>query len=77
MRVPNAADDSTGVSEKGLPFFIPFSFSYGDFAMRSSTKIGSRTWASYSHSADGNRYLTSLDYGNGDSVDYSYDKIGN
>ena len=54
-----------------------YTFSYGDFALRSSTKIGSRTLASYSYSTDGNHYLTSLDYGNGDSVDYSYDKYGN
>ena len=54
-----------------------YSFAYGDFALRSSTKIGSRTLASYSYSTDGNHYLTSLDYGNGDSVDYSYDKYGN
>ena len=53
-----------------------YSFSYGDFALRSSTKIGSRTLASYSYSTDGNHYLTSLDYGNGDSVDYSYDSCG-
>ena len=54
-----------------------YSLAYGDFALRSSTKIGSRTLASYSYSTDGNHYLTSLDYSNGDSVDYSYDKYGN
>ena len=51
-----------------------YSFSYGNFALRSSIQIGSRTLASYTYSTDGNHYLTSLDYGNGDSVDYSYDK---
>ena len=53
-----------------------FFFSYGNFALRSSVQIGSRTLASYTYSTDGNHYLTSLDYGNGDSVDYSYDEYG-
>jgi len=63
------------------PFFIikvetgstVYTLTYGNFALQSSIKIGSRTLASYGYSADGNHYLTSLDYGNGDSVDYSYE----
>lgn len=53
-----------------------YTLTYGNFALQSSIKIGSRTLASYGYSADGNHYLTSLDYGNGDSVDYSYDRYG-
>ena len=52
-----------------------YSFSYGDFALRSAIKIGSRTLASYTYTNKTN-YLASLDYGNGDSVDYTYDQQG-
>ena len=41
-----------------------------------SIKIGSRTLASYTYTDDRNNYLSSLDYGNGDKVQYSYDKYG-
>ena len=34
-----------------------YSFSYGNFALRSSIQIGSRTLASYTYSTDGNHYL--------------------
>ena len=54
-----------------------YSFNYGDFSLRSNIAIGSQTLASYSYSTDGNHFLTSLDYGNRDSVDYTYDEIGN
>lgn len=53
-----------------------YSFSYGDFAQRSSIKIGSRTLASYAYTNDQNRYLDRLTYGNGDTVDYEYDSDG-
>ena len=52
-----------------------YSFTYGAFALRSNIKIGSRTLATYSYTSRTN-YLASLDYGNGDSVDYTYDKQG-
>lgn len=52
-----------------------YSFTYGAFALRSNVKIGSRTLASYSYTSR-NNFLASLDYGNGDSVDYTYDKQG-
>ena len=52
-----------------------YSFTYGAFALRSNIKIGSRTLASYSYTSR-NNFLASLDYGNGDSVDYTYDKQG-
>ena len=57
-------------------FLVTYSFSYGNFALRSSIQIGSRTLASYTYSTDGIRYLTSLDYGNEDSVDFSCDDNG-
>ena len=52
-----------------------YTFCYGNFDLRSSINIGSRTLASYSYT-DRTHYLSSLDYGNGDSVDYTYDKQG-
>lgn len=53
-----------------------YSFSYGDFAQRSSVKIGSRTLATYTYTDDRNRYLDTMSYGNGDSVSYTYDDLG-
>lgn len=52
-----------------------YSFTYGAFALRSNIKIGSRTLASYTYTSR-NNFLASLDYGNGDSVDYTYDQQG-
>ena len=51
-------------------------FTYGDFGLRTSVKIGSRTLASYRYTDDRNFYLEGLDYSNGDSVDYTYDDKG-
>jgi len=42
-----------------------YTLTYGNFALQSSIKIGSRTLASYGYFVDGNHDLTSLDYGNG------------
>ena len=53
-----------------------YAFAYGDFAQRSSIKIGSRTLASYTYTKDQNRYLDKLTYGNGDTVSYDYDDQG-
>jgi len=53
-----------------------YSFGYGDFALRSNIKIGSRTLVSYSYTNDANRYLQQQTYGNGDHVSYSYDDHG-
>ena len=52
-----------------------YSFNYGNFDLRSNIKIGSRTLASYTYTNRTN-YLSSLDYGNGDGVDYTYDQQG-
>ncbi len=52
-----------------------YTLSYGDFALRSGIQIGNRTLASYTY-ADRTNWLTSLDYGNGDGVDYTYDSQG-
>ena len=52
-----------------------YSFNYGAFALRSDIKIGERALASYTYT-DRNNFLASLDYGNSDSVDYTYDKQG-
>ena len=53
-----------------------YDFTYGTFALRSSVKIGSRTLASYSYTTDRYNYLNTLAYGNGDSVQYTYDDYG-
>lgn len=52
-----------------------YSFTYGAFALRSNIKIGSRTLASYNYTSR-NNFLSALDYGNGDHVNYTYDKQG-
>ncbi len=52
-----------------------YTLSYGDFALRSNIKIGSRTLASYTYASRTHR-LTTLDYGNGDKVQYTYDTQG-
>lgn len=53
-----------------------YQFTYGNFALRSSVKVGSKTLASYSYTEDRNNRLKALDYGNGDKVEYTYDKLG-
>ncbi|MBQ4600361.1 MAG: RHS repeat-associated core domain-containing protein, partial [Oscillospiraceae bacterium] len=53
-----------------------YSFTYGDFALRSSVKVGTTTLASYDYTNDRNFYLEELAYGNGDSVQYEYDQQG-
>ena len=52
-----------------------YDFAYGNFALRSSIKIGERTLAQYSYEDRTNR-LTELDYGNSDEVKYTYDQQG-
>ena len=52
-----------------------YTFGYGNFALRSNVKIGSRTLASYTYTSQ-NNYLDTLAYGNSDSVKYTYDKQG-
>ena len=52
-----------------------YRFAYGDFALRSSVSIGSTTLASYSYT-EYDHYLNTLDYGNGDKVEYAYDDLG-
>ena len=52
-----------------------YNFAYGNFALRSNIQVGSTTLASYTYEAKTNR-LTTLDYGNGNKVQYTYDKQG-
>ena len=52
-----------------------YSFTYGNFANRTNVKAGSRNLATYTY-ADRTHYLTQLDYGNEDKVQYTYDKKG-
>ena len=52
-----------------------YTFAYGNFGLRSSIKIGTRTLASYSYTSRTN-YLNKLTYGNADFVQYTYDTQG-
>ena len=49
-----------------------YSFTYGDFDLRTAIKVGSQTLASYSYT-DTTNCLETLAYGNGDRVEYTYD----
>lgn len=51
-------------------------FTHGDFGLCTGVSIGSRTLATYSYTNDRNHYLSALDYGNGDKVQYTYDNKG-
>jgi len=53
-----------------------YGFNYGVFDLQQNVTIGGRTLVTYNYSNDRNYDLTSLDYGNGDGVQYSYDKYG-
>ena len=53
-----------------------YDFTYGNFGLRTSVKIGDRTLASYRYTDDRNFYMAGLDYGNGDKVEYTYDEKG-
>ena len=52
-----------------------YSFTYGDFSLRTRVDIGDRNLAQYSYESGTNR-LQRLDYGNGDRVQYTYDNQG-
>ena len=52
-----------------------YTFEYGNFSLRSKVKIGNRNLASYTYENGTNR-LIKLDYGNQDSVQYTYDDMG-
>lgn len=52
-----------------------YSFGYGDFSLRESVSVGTRTLTEYTYETGTNR-KQSLDYGNGDSVQYKYDDYG-
>ena len=52
-----------------------YSFTYGNFALRTKVMAGSQTLATYSYENRTNR-LTALAYGNGDRVQYEYDTQG-
>ena len=52
-----------------------YNFTYGDFALRTKVAVGERTLATYSYE-DVTNYLTELEYGNGDKVQYTYDEKG-
>ena len=52
-----------------------YSFGYGDFSLRESVSVGTRTLAEYTYESGTNR-LERLEYGNGDNVEYTYDGQG-
>ncbi len=51
-----------------------YTFEYGNFGLRNSVKIGEDVLAAYEYTT--NNELSALDYGNGDSVSYTYDELG-
>ena len=52
-----------------------YSLGYGAFGLQENIRVGSRTLATYSYTPETN-YLSALDYGNGDGVQYTYDSLG-
>ena len=52
-----------------------YSLGYGAFGLQENIRVGSRTLATYGYTPETN-YLSALDYGNGDSVQYTYDSLG-
>ena len=53
-----------------------YSFQYNEFSQRTTVLVGDRELASYTFSDDKNRQLLSLDFGNEDFVQYTYDEDG-
>ena len=62
-----------------------YTITYGDYNLRKSVQVGSRVLATYHYSNENpyasenekrNHNLERLDYGNGDSVKYTYDYLG-
>jgi len=53
-----------------------YTFTYGAFDVRTSVKAGDYTLATYTYTDNEDRYLSRLDYGNGDNVQYTYDDKG-
>ena len=52
-----------------------YNFTYGNFALRTNVSVGSQKLAKYTY-AEVTNYLTALEYGNGDKVQYTYDDKG-
>ena len=52
-----------------------YSISYGNFGLRTGVSIGSRDLATYTYT-ENNNFLEKLDYGNRNSVEYTYDSYG-
>ena len=53
-----------------------YDFTYTEFSQLMIVSIGGRDLASYHYTNDANRYLFSMEYGNGDHIDYEYDNLG-
>ena len=53
-----------------------YDFTYTDYSQLMIVSIGGRDLASYHYTNDANRYLFSMEYGNGDYIDYEYDNLG-
>ena len=50
-----------------------YNFTYGAFDLRTGVSVGTQELATYTYSNDRKYNLQKLDYGNGDSVQYTYD----
>ena len=53
-----------------------YTLTYNDFSQIDKIEAGDYILASYTYTADQNKYLQRLAYGNGDSVEYKYDGYG-
>ncbi len=52
-----------------------YSFTYGDFSQCSSIKVGNKILANYTYNSE-DHLLSGLAYGNGNTVQYTYDSYG-
>lgn len=53
-----------------------YGFTYREFGLQESIKVGDQELATYDYTEDQNRYLALHTYGNGDYISYSYDTKG-
>jgi RHS repeat-associated protein len=53
-----------------------YNIGYGSFALRTSISVGGNPLATYDYTDSEKRYLETLDYGNNDKVQYTYDNLG-
>jgi YD repeat-containing protein len=65
-------DQLSSISKPGTSYAM----SYNGHNDLTKISVGTSVLAAYSYTNDHNRYLSSLAYGNGDVVEYTYDELG-